>query len=281
MKRLIILPILVLLIACAIAGGAYLYFVMLTTTAYPYGIIDVYPKPGSTDVCTRTVSIGFSKSTAYANFQVSPQVNLIWRSEGREGNYTTFGAWFAAPLKPGTTYTVTVTCPEGEFTWNFTTASEQCLISPNGYGYYLLMDPRIFLWENGDWTFIVDHESPVYSSLLETIRRLNFQTESNVSDEKVDQIISHDKVVELTFRFPRNITISQWIAPEDRDHIKTDENGYRTFNIRSGVFVLEDNLGQGLEGHVFIREWTDDSWTSWIIQKDGKIDKSWIEELGQ
>ena len=41
-----------------------------------------------------------------------------------------------------------------------------------------------------------------------------------------------------------DITISQWVEPEERYHIPTDEKGYRILeNVKTAMFILEDNLG--------------------------------------
>jgi hypothetical protein len=88
--------------------------------------------------------------------------------------------------------------------------------------------------------------------------------------------------MELRFRFyEENITIGQWIEPQDKDHIKTDENGYRILeSVKYALFILEDNLDEGLEAHILVYSLTD-GWGCWAIQQDGELDKTWIDEVNK
>lgn len=100
--------------------------------------------------------------------------------------------------------------------------------------------------------------------------------------EGIRDIKERDKVTEMRFREPENITISQWIEPRDRDHIKT-ENGYRILeNVKSALFILEDNLGEGLEAHILVGSGTE-FWSCWAIQQEGsnELDKTWINEINR
>jgi len=90
------------------------------------------------------------------------------------------------------------------------------------------------------------------------------------------------RVVELTFREPVSITISQWIKPEDRDYIPTDTSGYRILkNIEKVVFVLEGRYG----GHILTKSADIEGYGCWAIIKDGRADKifdfSWVIDVGR
>ena len=138
----------------------------------------------------------------------------------------------------------------------------------------------VYLWENGTETqFVAGENSPMSSFLYQTLRRLNLQTRCLITEERIRDIKNHDKVIEMRFTFTEDITISQWIEPKDRDHIKTDENGFRILeNVKNALFILEDNLGGGLEAHVLVGSGTE-FWSCWAIGKDGEIDKTWIVNL--
>jgi len=145
---------------------------------------------------------------------------------------------------------------------------------------WTLMMESVFLWENGEEQFVAGENSDLSNYLLQTLHRVNLQARCIFSEEKIQEIKKSDKVLELRFRFPRNVTISQWVEPQDRDHIKTDENGYRILeNVYNALFVLEDHLNGSLQGHVLVS--TNEGWSCWAIQQGGELDKSWVEETGK
>lgn len=144
-----------------------------------------------------------------------------------------------------------------------------------------LMRESVFLWENGKEQFIAGVNSPMSSLLFQTLHRLNLQAKCWFSEEEIKEIKENDRVIELRFRHPERIVISQWTEPEDRDHIKTDENGYRILdNVKSVLFILEDNLDEGLETHILVGSRTE-GWGCWAIQQEGsnELDKTWINEI--
>jgi len=132
-----------------------------------------------------------------------------------------------------------------------------------------LMTERVFLWENGKERFVAGENSPMSNFLFQTLHKLNLQARCVFSEERIQEIKESDKVIEMRFRHPENITISQWIEPQDRDHIKTDKNGYRILgNVESTLFILEDNLNEGLEAHILVGSATE-GWSCWAIQQEG------------
>ncbi len=128
-----------------------------------------------------------------------------------------------------------------------------------------LITEAVFLWENGIEQFVAGENSPMSKFLYQTLHRLNLQAKCVFSEERIQRIKENDRVIEMRFRFPENITISQWIEPEDRDRITTDENGYRILeNVKSVLFILEDNLDEGLEAHILVSSGTE-GWSCWAI----------------
>ena len=141
----------------------------------------------------------------------------------------------------------------------------------------------VYLWENGKEKFVAGENSPMSNFLLQTLHRLNLQTRCLLTEERIRDIKERDKVIELRFRNLEDITISQWTEPPDRDYIKTDENGYRILeNVKSALFILEDNLGGGLEAHVLVGSGTE-FWSCWAIRQEesNELDKTWINEVAK
>jgi len=89
----------------------------------------------------------------------------------------------------------------------------------------------------------------------------------------VERLKHNGKVVELIFKKPINVTINQWIEPEERVHIKMDEKGYRILQDVKKIFFV---LGGEYEGHIPEHR---EVYGCWAILKDDKIDKSWISEV--
>ena len=93
------------------------------------------------------------------------------------------------------------------------------------------------------------------------------------------EIKQKDKVVELIFKKPVDITISQWVEPEERYHIPVDEKEYRILeDVETAIFILEDNQERGLKAHILIGHGVEGriGYSCWTISKDDEIDKSWI-----
>ncbi len=148
------------------------------------------------------------------------------------------------------------------------------------------MTEGVFLWEGGEEKFIASKNSDLGDFLMQTIHKLNLQARCAFSEERVQKIKQNSKVVELRFRNPVNITISQWVEPEERKHILADEKGYRILrNVKIALFILEDYRDENLEGNILIGHEIEGriGYSCWAIQKEGseKIDKTWIYEINK
>ncbi len=122
----------------------------------------------------------------------------------------------------------------------------------------------------------------IASLLTRKLHELNLQARCVFSEEDIQKIKQKDRVVELIFKKPIDITISQWVEPEERYHIPTDEKGYRILeNVKNALFILKDNQERGLEGHILVGHEVEGriGYSCWAISKDGEIDKSWIKEV--
>ncbi|MEM3602841.1 MAG: hypothetical protein QW222_02045 [Candidatus Bathyarchaeia archaeon] len=130
-----------------------------------------------------------------------------------------------------------------------------------------LMIRSVFIWENGEEHFVAGPDSDLCNYLIQTIHRLNLQAKCVFTEERIQEIKLNDRIVELRFRFYENITIAQWVKPEDRDYIRTDENGYRILQkVKNVLFILEDNLAEGLEAHVLVYS-LNEGWSCWAIRR--------------
>ena len=145
-----------------------------------------------------------------------------------------------------------------------------------------LMLRRVFLWENGEERFVAGPNSDLCNYLLQTFHKVNLQGRCVFSEERIQKIKENDKVIVLSFRFTEDFAISQWIESKDRDHIKTDENGYRILEqVRKALFILEDNLDEGLQGLILVYSETE-GWSCWAIRlESGELDKTWIGETNK
>ena len=139
---------------------------------------------------------------------------------------------------------------------------------------------KISIWDNGKEEIIDPKNSsyiPIGNLLLATLRKLNLQATCVFSEGKIQEIKRKNKVIERVFVQVFNLPISQWIESEERYHIPTDEQGFRILeNLKSAIFVLEDNLGDGMEGHILVgseREDRDARCSREITQED-------LEKLG-
>jgi len=81
-----------------------------------------------------------------------------------------------------------------------------------------------------------------------------------------------------------DVTISQWVEPEERYHIPTDERGYRILkDVKNAIFILGDCLG--LEGHILVGHEVEGriGYSCWAIQQEGskEIDKEWVDKINK
>ena len=139
---------------------------------------------------------------------------------------------------------------------------------------------KINLYENGEVKSLNEIEG-LDDILFVTLQKLNLQAKCVFNEERILRIKSSNKVIEIVFNAPKDITISQWVEPEERRHIKTDKNGYRVLeNVKVALFILKDNLNEGLEGHVLVGHEFDGKigYSCWAIRYGdyGEIDKSWV-----
>jgi len=110
--------------------------------------------------------------------------------------------------------------------------------------------------------------------LLGVLSKLNLQATCFFGDEDVARVREEGDSLELVFAQPVDIRISQWIEEDERDHIPTDERGYRVLRVKRALFVL----GGEMAGHVLIRD-EEGGWGCWAIEREGEIDTRWIEAV--
>ncbi len=145
----------------------------------------------------------------------------------------------------------------------------------------------ISAWQDGKEQVIAP-EDPKYVAmeriLIPALHKLNLQARCVFSEADIQEIKQNDRVIELILKEPANITISQWIEPEERYHIPIDERGYRILeNVKTALFILEDNQDRGLEAHILVGHEAEGrtGYTCWAIQPEGgtELDKTWIEQI--
>ena len=120
----------------------------------------------------------------------------------------------------------------------------------------------------------------IASLLTRKLHELNLQAKCAFSKEEIQEIEQKDRSIRLFFKKPIDITISQWVEPEERYHIPVDEKGYRILeDVETALFILKDNLDEGLEGHILVgSERKDrDERCSWKVTEK---DKENYKELG-
>ncbi len=142
---------------------------------------------------------------------------------------------------------------------------------------------EINLYQDGEVSS-PDRLEGISGILLTTLQELNLQARCALSQERIDKIKQKDTVAELILREPVDIIISQFVAPEERHHIATDGNGYRILEkVKSAVFVLEDNLNQGLWAHVLVGSEHEGriGYGCWAVQREASngLDISWVCEI--
>jgi len=140
------------------------------------------------------------------------------------------------------------------------------------------MVEKISLWQNGEEQVIDPLQNPkeyiqIGDLLIETLRKLNLQATWAIFGEDIQKIKENDRVIEMTFRFPEDIVISQWIG-----------NRYRILeNVNGTLFILEDNLDEGLGAHILVGHEIEGriGYSCWAIQQEGsnELDKTWIDEI--
>jgi len=130
----------------------------------------------------------------------------------------------------------------------------------------------------------------IASLLTRKLHKLNLQAKCVLSEEDIQEIKQTDKIVELILKTPIDLAISQWVEPEERYHIPTDEKQYRILeNTQNALFILEDNQDRGLVAHILVghkfgheaEERTGYSCWTINLSKTTKpeIDKTWIDAL--
>jgi len=109
---------------------------------------------------------------------------------------------------------------------------------------------NVFLHENGTaqlvtGAFLNDTLGPYFESLL---HQVSFCTDTLVNEEFVDSVLASNKVVDFEYRRP-----------------SSDFHFCRNF--LTAIFILEDNLSEGLQGTILVRQLNDGKavWSSWII----------------
>ena len=153
------------------------------------------------------------------------------------------------------------------------------------------MVEKIILYKNNKQQ-VVGAESGdgigIASLLTRKLHELNLQARCVFSEEDILEIKRHDKLAELIFKEPIDITISQWVEPEERYHIPIDERGYRILeDVETALFILEDNLDEGLEAHILVGHEVEGriGYSCWAIniKEEGKLelDKTWIDGINR
>lgn len=153
------------------------------------------------------------------------------------------------------------------------------------------MVEKIVFYEDGKQE-IIDLKSEdgkgIASLLTRKLHELNLQATCVFSEEDIREIKQKDRVAELIFKKPIDITISQWTEPEERYHIPVDEKGYRILeNVETAIFILEDNQERGLEAHILVGHRVEGriGYSCWAIniKEEGKpeLDKSWIDGINR
>jgi len=150
------------------------------------------------------------------------------------------------------------------------------------------MVENVIYYENGEHK-VIDTKSEggigMVSLLTRKLHELNSQAVCIFSEGEIQEIKQKDRCVELIFRSPMDVTISQWIEPEERYHIPVDERGYRILGINNALFIMEDNLGEALGAHILTGHEYEGSisYGGWAIQSKrfGKTstDESWVDSL--
>jgi len=153
------------------------------------------------------------------------------------------------------------------------------------------MVEKIVFYEDGEQEIIgikSGDGKEIASLLTRKLHELNLQATCVFSEGDIQEIKQKDRVAELIFRKPLDITISQWVEPEERYHIPVDEKGFRILeNVETALFILEDNQKRGLEAHILVGHRVEGriGYSCWAIniKEEGKpeLDKTWIDGINR
>lgn len=144
----------------------------------------------------------------------------------------------------------------------------------------------VYLWENGTGKFVADENSSLSNFLLKTLHRVDLQAKCVFEEERIQRMKKNNRILEMSLRYPENITIIQQIGP-NHSFIPTNDSGYRILeNVSDALFILEDNLNEELKGHMLVSyeevkvEGTT-NYACWAIKEEAskEIDKTWIDEI--
>jgi eight-cysteine-cluster-containing protein len=151
------------------------------------------------------------------------------------------------------------------------------------------MVEKIIFYENGKQQVVnlkSEDGKGIAGLLTRKLHELNLQATCVFGGQDIIEIKQHDKVAELIFKSPIDITISQWVEPEERYHIPVDERGYRILkDVETALFIFEDNLDEGLEAHILVGHEVEGrvGYSCWAInvKQEGKpeLDKTWIKQI--
>ncbi|MCD4670286.1 MAG: hypothetical protein K8S14_07560 [Actinomycetia bacterium] len=126
------------------------------------------------------------------------------------------------------------------------------------------------------------------SLLTRKLHELNLQSTCVFIEEDIIKIKEKDRIVELVFKNPADITISQWVEQEERYHIPVDEKGYRILeDVETSLFILEDTQDRGLEAHILVGHEVEGRivYSCWAvnISQEGKpqLDRTWIDGINR
>ena len=115
---------------------------------------------------------------------------------------------------------------------------------------WTLVEYNVFLHENGTaqlvtWASPDDTLGPYFESLL---HRVSFCTDTSVNEEFVDSVLGINKVVDFEYRHPSS-------------------DFHFCGNFLTALFILDDNLSEGLQGTILVRQLDDEKavWSSWIV----------------
>lgn len=162
-----------------------------------------------------------------------------------------------------------------------TSPSPSPLPEPTPHRWHLMI-VSAFLWESGGEQFVASPQSDLTSYLLRTLHRLNTQARCIYTEEQIEEIKKNIKAMLLRFRHYEDVNIGQWIEPEDRANIKTNETGYRVLEkVKYAIFILEDDSDESLVGHILVSSIGEDYWSCWSMERDGDLDRSWIEKINR
>ena len=121
--------------------------------------------------------------------------------------------------------------------------------------YIPLNDWSFFLYENGEEHYFELKSQMEFRSFLNILmNRINRQIKLSISDEELDEIVTNNKVLMIGHRF----STRYWAWTYNQFARNVDYNGI--------YFVLEDNLGKGLEGTIIAQE-TNSRNSVWQITK--------------